>query len=56
MSLSIIHGGHGPVFFSPTIIDYLFGGISSASPCIDDIPDTQVQSKIRKVMTCFLGV
>ena len=41
IALSIIHGGPGPVFFSPAVVDYLFGGISSVTPRIEDIPDGQ---------------
>ena len=49
IALSIINGGPGPVFFSSTVVDYLFGGISSVTPSIDDVPDVEVQAKIRKV-------
>lgn len=53
-ALSILHGGQGPVFLAPAVIDYLFGGISNVKPCIDDIPDELVQSKLRKVCVCVL--
>ena len=49
IALSILHGGPGPVFLSPVIVDYLFGGISAVHPCIEDVPDEALKSKIRKV-------
>ena len=39
VALSVLHGGPGPVFFAPVIIDYLFGGISAVQPTIEDVPD-----------------
>lgn len=50
IALSILHGGPGPVFFSSAVVDYLFGGIATVRPSIEDIPDQQVQDKIRKVL------
>ena len=49
IALSILHGGPGPVFFAPVIVDYLFGGISAVKPSVDDVPDEDLQLKIRKV-------
>ncbi len=49
IALSIIHGGPGPVFFAPVVVDYLFGGISKVNPSVDDVPDAQLQSKITQV-------
>ena len=49
IALSILHGGPGPVFFSPAIVDYLFGGMSAVMPSIDDVPDINLQLKIKKV-------
>lgn len=49
IALSILHGSPGPVFFAPVIVDYLFGGISAVKPSVDDVPDEDLQLKIRKV-------
>lgn len=49
IALSILHGGPGPVFFAPVVVDYLFGGISAVKPSVDDVPDEDIQLKIRKV-------
>ena len=49
ITLSILHGGPGPVFFAPVIVDYLFGGISAVKPCIEDVPNEALQLKIKKV-------
>ena len=49
IALSILHGGPGPTFFAPVIVDYLFGGFSAVKPCVEDVPDTELQSKIKKV-------
>lgn len=35
IALSIIHGGPGPVFLSPAVVDYLFGGISAIKAIIE---------------------
>ena len=51
IALSILHGGPGPVFFSPVVIDYLFGGISAVKPSFEDVLEEELQSKIRKVHT-----
>ena len=53
IALSILHGGPGPVFLSPVIVDYLFGGISAVNPCVNDVADEILQSKIRKVHYVF---
>ena len=49
IALSILHGGPGPIFFSPVVVDYLFGGISGVKPSFFDVPDEDLQLKIRKV-------
>lgn len=49
IALSILQGGPGPVFFAPVIVDYIFGGISAVKPSVDDVPDEELQLKIRKV-------
>ena len=49
IALSVIHGGPGPVFLSPTVVDYLFGGMAAVSSSIDDVPDQLVQGKLKKV-------
>ena len=52
IALSILHGGPGPVFLAPVIIDYLFGGIASVKACVEDVPDCEIQAKLRKV-NCY---
>ena len=47
---SIVHRGPGPHFFAPSVVDYLFGGLSAVKPCIEDVPDDAIREKIRKVM------
>ena len=49
IALSILHGGPGPSFFAPSIVDYLFGGISSVKPSIEDVPEESLKKKIIKV-------
>lgn len=49
IALSILHGGPGPAFLAPSVIDYLFGGLSMVTPLIEDIPDTATQDKIKQV-------
>ena len=51
IALSILHGGPGPVFFAPSVVDYLFGGFSAVSPSILDVPNEELQLKINKVLT-----
>lgn len=47
--LSLSQGGPGPTFFAPSVVDYLFGGISKVKPRVEDIPDCEVQEKLSKV-------
>lgn len=47
--MSLMQGGPGPAFFSPTVIDYVLGGISKVKPSIGDIPDYHVQEMLKKV-------
>ena len=49
IALSVLHGGPGPTFFGESAIDYLLGGIASVKPNVSDIPDAEVQSKIKAV-------
>lgn len=52
--MSVIHGGPGPTFFTPAVADYLIGGkISSVKPDVSDIPDFEIQSKIKMVCICI---
>ena len=48
--VSFLHRGQGPVFLAPAVVTYLLGGISSVQPCIDDVPDDLLQSKLKRVL------
>ena len=50
VSLSIIHGGPGPVFFAEPVIDYVFGDQRQCKAQIEDVPDPLIQEKINKVI------
>ena len=39
----------GCVFFAQVVVDCLFGGISTVNPLVEDVPDEDLQWKIRKV-------
>ena len=54
IALSVIHGGPGPTFFGEAV-DYLIGGISSVKANVSDIPDAELQSKIKMVAMYFYG-
>ena len=54
--LSLTQGGPAPTFFAKSVVDYLFHGASSVTPCISDIPDQSVQEKISEVRLIFLPV
>lgn len=41
------------MFFAPVVVDYIFGGVSAVNPLVDDVPDEDLQFKIRKV--CLPG-
>ena len=49
IALSIINGGTGPIFFTPVIIDCLFGGITVVKTNIQNVPNETFQTKIKKV-------
>ena len=44
------------LLFAPVVVDYLFGGISAVNPTIDDVPDKELQRKIKKVLFLFIGL
>ena len=52
IALSILHGGPGPSFFAPSIVDYLFGGISSVNPSDPDFP-TIVGRQLNQLTVYF---
>ena len=47
IALSILHGVPGPTFSAPIVVDYLFGGFSAVQPCIEDVPDNELQLKVQ---------
>ena len=47
--LSLTQGGPAPSFFASSVVDYLVGGSGNVRPCIDDIPDYDIQEKLKKV-------
>ena len=49
IALSILNGGPGPTFLSPAVVDFLFGGLSTVKPCVEDVPDMLIREKIRQV-------
>ena len=51
IALTVVHGGPGPAFFGQAVVDYLIGGISSVKANVSDIPDVEMQSKIKMVAT-----
>lgn len=53
IALSILHGGPGPTFFAPIVVDYLLGGFSAVQPCIEDVADNELQLKIKKVQCIY---
>lgn len=38
-----------PNLFAPCIIYYLFGSIAGVKPCVQDIPDRELQSKLNRM-------
>jgi hypothetical protein len=56
IALSILHGGPGPIFLSPLIVDYPFGGIRSVKPCVDDVFDEGLRMKILKICVFFICI
>lgn len=48
IGLSLVHGGPGPKFLAPTVVDYLFGGLNKVQPRLEDIPDMEVQQLMMK--------
>ena len=56
IAMSVIHGGPGPTFFTPAVADYLIGGVSSVKPNMSDIPDLEIQSKIKKVAMYVMAI
>ena len=50
-AMSILQGGPAPTFMAPTIAHYLLHGNVGLQARITDIPDPEIQAKLRKVRT-----
>lgn len=49
IAVSLVHGGIPPGFISPTLYSCLVGGMSSVKPVLEDIADTDLYEKVKKV-------
>ena len=49
ISVSLVHGGPSPSFFSDVVVDYIAHGIDGVKPYVMSIPDVEVQAKVKKV-------
>lgn len=47
MAVNLVHGGPPPNFLSPTLFSLLVDG--SANPVLEDIADTELLVKVKKV-------
>lgn len=47
IAVSLVHGGPPPNFLSPTVYSLLVDG--SANPVLEDIADTELLEKVKKV-------
>ncbi|KAI2650691.1 G2/M phase-specific E3 ubiquitin-protein ligase [Labeo rohita] len=52
IAVSLVHGGPSPGFLSPTLFTCLVNGLESANPTLDDIADTDLYEKIKKISEC----
>ncbi|CAH0558338.1 unnamed protein product [Brassicogethes aeneus] len=48
MALSLVHGGPGPHFFSPTLFSLMFYGHENTTPTLDDVEE-EIRSKLAKL-------
>ena len=51
LALSIVYGGPAPHFFSESVANY---SCLCFQTTIEDIPDTSVKGKLRKVCVCHI--
>lgn len=49
IAVSLVHGGPPPAFFSTTLFDCLVGGPHTAKPLLEDIADTDIYERVKKV-------
>ena len=49
----LVQGGEPPVCFAEAVAEYIINGEINCSPCIEDVPDNEVQEKLTKVYTLF---
>ena len=49
IALSIVHGGPGPSFFVPCVVDYIFSGLGAVTARISYIPDTSIRKQMQMV-------
>ncbi|GAA6109766.1 uncharacterized protein LOC120559387 isoform X1 [Tachysurus ichikawai] len=53
ITVSLLHGGPPPGFFSPTLYSCLVGGKSSVKPVSEDIADANLYEKVKKLSSCM---
>lgn len=49
IAVSLVHGGPPLGFLAPTLYSCLVGGKSSVKPVLEDIADTDLYEKVKKV-------
>ena len=49
LTISIVHGGPAPSFFSGAVADFLLRGLGKTQPTVYDVPDLGLQQKLIKV-------
>lgn len=49
IAVSLVHGGPRPGFIAPTLYSRIVGDSSSTKPVLEDIADTDLYEKVKKV-------
>ena len=50
LSTIIMQGGEPPRIFSPTVCQYISGGLEKCNPTIEEVPNLAVRSSLLKVI------
>lgn len=53
---SILQGGCGPQFFTPSVADFLLKGPASAAPSLTEVPDAAIRTKLEEVNQTYFKI
>ena len=49
IAVSLVHGGPAPLFFAPSVVDYIVHGISKVKSTVNEVPNQRIKNKLEMV-------